>query len=760
MKCARLNNRDIHLHTYSREHFQFLFDEARKDHITCKTCGMPLRLALTIHEEPHFVHRETGDFSECEAACLNDQPKEETAYTESGVFRLPKGKPITEQSQTPASVWEPPREAAVHKHFFPKAETSAEQMFPNVSLHEKQLEAVSAPEGPLLVLAGAGSGKTRVLTARTAYMLSHLEIPPAAILLVTFTTKAVKEMKERMASQYDLAERTVSRLVTGTFHSLFYKILYHHDPAKWNGDRLLKWEWQKEQYIKMALADEGLDEKDFPIDQAIQQIGYWKNAYLPGERIPLEDEWEKRVHRLFCHYEEQKKSRGQFDFDDMASACYELFQERPDVLQRYQSRFHAILIDEFQDINPVQYAIIRLLASPENNITCVGDDDQSIYAFRGSSPSFILDFEKDFPDAKTIHLATNYRSSHPIVASAEAVVKRNKNRWAKTLEAVRDDVKKPLLFYPYDEEEEAIMIVSDIREKIQMGAKPQDFAVLYRTNSGGRAIYERLHESAIPYTADQGVQSFYSRRIVRQMLAYLYLSQNEDDTEAVKQLLPALFLKQSALNTLKALSITEDCTMVQALVKLTDIKPFQLEKIKKIVPFFSSLKTMKPVEAMTFAEEKMGFSDYLKKRGNEGNKLEKGSDDLRDLKTAAKRFKTIPEFLAHVDHMRAAEKQKPDGKGVQLLTIHRAKGLEFKTVYILGAVDGSIPHDFALESARKGDETALEEERRLLYVAMTRAEDNLYISVPSVRRSRTAYRSRFLQPILRKQPQAAELQSR
>ena len=633
-------------------------------------------------------------------------------------------------------------------------------MFPNVSLHEKQLEAVSAPEGPLLVLAGAGSGKTRVLTARTAYMLSHLEIPPAAILLVTFTTKAVKEMKERMASQYGLAERTVSRLVTGTFHSLFYKILYHHDPAKWNGDRLLKWEWQKEQYIKMALADEGLDEKDFPIDQAIQQIGYWKNAYLPGERIPLEDEWEKRVHRLFCHYEEQKKSRGQFDFDDMASACYELFQERPDVLQRYQSRFHAILIDEFQDINPVQYAIIRLLASPENNITCVGDDDQSIYAFRGSSPSFILDFEKDFPDAKTIHLATNYRSSHPIVASAEAVVKRNKNRWAKTLEAVRDDVKKPLLFYPYDEEEEAIMIVSDIREKIQMGAKPQDFAVLYRTNSGGRAIYERLHESAIPYTADQGVQSFYSRRIVRQMLAYLYLSQNEDDTEAVKQLLPALFLKQSALNTLKALSITEDCTMVQALVKLTDIKPFQLEKIKKIVPFFSSLKTMKPVEAMTFAEEKMGFSDYLKKRGNEGNKLEKGSDDLRDLKTAAKRFKTIPEFLAHVDHMRAAEKQKPDGKGVQLLTIHRAKGLEFKTVYILGAVDGSIPHDFALESARKGDETALEEERRLLYVAMTRAEDNLYISVPSVRRSRTAYRSRFLQPILRKQPQAAELQSR
>lgn len=756
LKCARLNNKDIHIHTYSREHLQFLFEEAKKDQITCKNCGLPLRLKLTIHEEPHFFHRDSGDFSKCEAACGEEQPKQEADYTESGVFRLPKGKSIAGKVRETADAWMPPQEAAVHKRFSPQTETEPEPIFPNVPLNEKQSEAVSIQEGPLLVLAGAGSGKTRVLTARAAYMMSHFDVPPSAILLVTFTTKAVKEMKERMASQYGLARQTVSRLVTGTFHSLFYKILYHHDPAKWNGEHLLKWDWQKEQYLKMALAEEGLDEKDFPIDQALQQIGYWKNAYLPGERIPLEDEWEKRVHRLYLHYEQQKKSRSQFDFDDMASACYELFKDRPDVLQMYQARFHAILIDEFQDINPVQYEIIKLLASPENNITCVGDDDQSIYAFRGSSPSFILDFEKDFTDAKTVHLTTNYRSSHPIVASAEAVVERNKQRRPKRLEAVKDDAKKPLLFYPYDEEEEAIMVVSDIQEKIKMGAKPEDFAVLYRTNSGGRAIYERLHQSAIPYTAEQGVQSFYSRRVVRQILSYLYLSQNEDDPEAVKQLLPVLFLKQSALNTLKALSITEDCTMVQALVKLTGIKSFQLEKIKKIVPFFHGLKTMKPVEAITFAEEKMGFSEYLKKRGNEGNKLEKGSDDLRDLKTAAKRFKTIPEFLAHVDHMRAAEKNKPDGSGVQLLTIHRAKGLEFNTVYLLGAADGSLPHDFALETARKGDESALEEERRLLYVAMTRAEENLYISVPSVRRGRTAYRSRFLQPILKKQqPKAA-----
>ncbi|MDA1475878.1 UvrD-helicase domain-containing protein [Bacillus changyiensis] len=749
MKCARLNNRDIHIHTYSREHLQFLFEEAKKDRITCKCCGLPLRLKLSIHEEPHFYHRDIGDFSECETTSLKEKvDKDESSYTENGLFRLPKGKSISGDKTTTAEYWKAPRAAVIKTTFEPKPEITAESFFQNVPLNEKQLEAVSANEGPLLVLAGAGSGKTRVLTARAAYLISHLDIPPSAILLVTFTTKAVKEMKERMATTYGLAKQVVNRLVTGTFHSFFYKILYHYDSVKWNGERLLKWDWQKEQYLKIALAEQGLDEKDFPIDQALQQIGYWKNAFLPGQNIPLQDDWEKQVYRLYLSYEQQKKSRQQFDFDDMASACYELLQEHPDLLQQYRTRFYAILIDEFQDINPVQYAVIRLIADPENNLMCVGDDDQSIYAFRGSSPSFILDFQKDFPDAKTIRLTTNYRSSHSIVKSADAVVKRNKQRFVKTLDAVRDDPKKPLLFYPYDEEEEAIMVVSDIQEKIENGAKPEDFAILYRTNSSGRAVFERLHQSAIPYTAEQGVQTFYSRRIVRQMLAYLYLSQNEDDPEAVKQLLPVLFLKQSALNTLKALSITEDCTLVQALKKLTDIKSFQLEKIKKIVPFFAGLKTMKPVEAITFAEEQMGFSNYLKKRGNEGNILEKGSDDLRDLKTAAKRFTTIPEFLAHVDHIRAAEKLKPIRNGVQLLTIHRAKGLEFHTVYILGVTDGSVPHDFALDMARKGDETALEEERRLLYVAMTRAKQNLYISVPSMRRGRTTYRSRFLLPLL------------
>ncbi|UQZ45124.1 ATP-dependent DNA helicase Rep [Bacillus subtilis] len=709
-------------------------------------------LRLNIADPPEFIHRQPGDFPACEEACAPKPAKEEKKEDdqESGVIRLPKGKAIAADPSPAVTEWHRPRSIKPGTPFVPKTIEPDTSLFPSVGLNTDQLKAVTETEGPLLVLAGAGSGKTRVLTARAAHMIEHLGIPPENMLLVTFTTKAVAEMKERMANQYGLQPAKVRRLVTGTFHSLFYKILYHSNSAKWNGEHLLKMEWQREQYIKKALYEEGIDEKEFPVDQALQQIGFWKNTYVPNERIPLKDEWEKQVYRLYEHYERQKKEHSQFDFDDMASACYELFIERPDLLEQYQSRFTYILIDEFQDINPVQYKIMQMLASPEQNLCCVGDDDQSIYAFRGSNPSFILDFQKDYPGAKTIYLTANYRSTHPIVSSADIVVKKNKNRYAKTLEAARDDIQVPVLFYPYDEEEEATMVVSDIKEKIQNGASPDDFAVLYRTNSGGRAIYERLHQSSIPYTADRGVQSFYSRRIVRQILAYLYASQNEDDTEAIKHLLPALFLKQSALNTLKALSITEDCTMIKALAKLPDLKPFQLDKIKKIVPFFASLRTMKPVEAITFAEGKMGFSEYLKKRGNEGNKLEKGSDDLRDIKVVAKKFKTIPDFLAHVDHMRAAEKNRTDEHGVQLMTIHRSKGLEFKTVYVLGTVDGSIPHDFSLETARKGDEAALEEERRLLYVAMTRAKQHLYLSCPANRRGKTANRSRFLYPLLQK----------
>ncbi|OLP64858.1 putative ATP-dependent DNA helicase YjcD [Bacillus pumilus] len=744
MKCARRHDRTISLHTYSREHYQFLHDEGKKGHLSCPYCGNPVFFRLNIHEEPAFIHK----LEVCEKA---EEPEEKSSYKELGGFRFPTGKQIISQPKDTFD-WQEPRAIQFDEAFHLQVNEQGHtiDLFPHITFSTPQLEAVTHQNGPMLVLAGAGSGKTRVLTARAAYLISQHQIPAHHILLVTFTTKASSEMKERLRMQYQLQPSQASQVVTGTFHSLFYKMLLHDDPTKWNGQHLIKFDWQKEQYIRKAIMNEGLDEKDYPTDQVLQLIGFWKNAFLPDERPELNDEKEKHIWTIYQSYEQQKQDHQQFDFDDMAIACLQMLTEQPELLKKYQERFKYILVDEFQDINPVQYQLIRLLAGESEQLFCVGDDDQAIYAFRGSNPAFILHFKQDYPSAHIIHLHANYRSHHTIVASADAVIRKNQHRYAKTLKAVRTEKLPPTLFYPYDEEEEATMIVADIQEKIKNGAKPNDFCVLFRTNTGGRAIYERLHQSAIPYQTDTGVKAFYSRRVVRVLLAFLSLSQDTDDVPAMKQLLPVFFLKQQTLNTLKALTITEDCSMVEALGKLTDIQPFQRKKLQSIVPLFRTLRTLKPSDAVSFIEQKMGLGDYLKKRVSDTNVLEKGADDVRDVKTAAKRFETIEDFLSHAEHMKSAEKEKTDAHGVQLMTIHRAKGLEFQTVYITCVVDGALPHDFALDELRQGEEEATEEERRLLYVAMTRAEQSLYLSVPSFRRGKTAHRSRFLYPLLKK----------
>ncbi|MDR4993835.1 ATP-dependent helicase [Bacillus altitudinis] len=757
MKCARRHDRTISLHTYSREHYQFLHDEGKKGHLFCPYCGQPVFFRLNIHEEPAFIHKHMSQQELCEQTEEQEDQKkhaerEESApYKELGGFRFPTGKQIISQTNESYD-WQEPRSIqfsdAIHLEENEQAHTI--ELFPHITFSTPQLQAVTHKDGPMLVLAGAGSGKTRVLTARAAYLMSHHHIPAHHILLVTFTTKASSEMKERLRKQYQLHPSQASQVVTGTFHSLFYKMLLHDDANKWNGQHLIKFDWQKEQYIRKAIMNEGLDEKDYPTDQVLQSIGYWKNAFLPGDLPDLKDEKEKHMWTIYQSYEQQKRDNQQFDFDDMAIACLHMLTEQPELLKRYQERFKYILVDEFQDINPVQYQLIQLLAGESEQLFCVGDDDQAIYAFRGSNPAFILEFKRDYPSAQIVHLHANYRSHHTIVASADAIIKKNQHRYEKTLKAVRSETIPPTLFYPYDEEEEATMIVADIQEKIKNGAKPSDICVLFRTNTGGRAIYERLHQSAIPYETEAGVKAFYSRRIVRVLLAFLSLSQDADDVAAMKQLLPVFFLKQQTLNTMKALTITEDCSMVDALGKLTDIQPFQRKKLQSIVPLFRTLRNLKPSDAVAFIEQKMGLGDYLKKRVNDTNVLEKGADDVRDVKTAAKRFETIEAFLAHAEHMKSAEKEKTDEPGVQLMTIHRAKGLEFQTVYITCVVDGALPHDFSLDELRNGDEEALEEERRLLYVAMTRAEQSLYLSVPSFRRGKTAHRSRFLYPLLKK----------
>jgi DNA helicase-2/ATP-dependent DNA helicase PcrA len=293
------------------------------------------------------------------------------------------------------------------------------------------------------------------------------------------------------------------------------------------------------------------------------------------------------------------------------------------------------------------------------------------------------------------------------------------------------------------------MIVTDIQEQISAGANPGDFAILFRTNAGSRAVFERLASSNLPFKIDQDAEAFYDRYIVRSALAFLRMSLNEDDAKALADILPLLFLKQTALKELKAQSILNDCSFLEALSHLKTTHAFQEKKLKKVVTLIRGLKHLSPATAIEKIEKDIGFLDFLKKRGNESSKLEKGSDDLKDLKVAAKSFDTINALLAHGDHMSAMNKEiknlsKHFTDAITLSTIHRSKGLEYQTVYVIGVVDGSLPHDFALESYRNGDFLSLEEERRLFYVAMTRAKKKLFISVPSNRRGKKVNRSRFL----------------
>ncbi|MFC0469522.1 ATP-dependent helicase [Halalkalibacter kiskunsagensis] len=769
MQVAYHQDKLIHLPSCEREKWQQLYMASIRQEVTCIHCHSPLRMELGILTPPTFIHLQAN--KEClETAQLMEkkmqQPttKDDEPQTSIAGFQMPKKRTITSSSDQENESWKEPEFVKAIPAFAPRQlptnvgqngyrHTLAQS---GIFLDNNQWEAVQSTEGPLLILAGAGSGKTRVLTTRTAYMLTELNYSAKEMILVTFTAKAAKEMKERMRTYPEIQPAVLNQLVIGTFHSIFYKMLMHHEPEQWAPSNLLKQEWQRQAMIKEAGREIDIDEKEFAFDQALTQISWWKNHLLSPDQVKTKDKWEEHVAYLYKRYEQMRLAKNLFDFDDMLLGLYELLMNNPRLLKRYQQRFAYVSVDEFQDINKVQVELITMLSERTKNLCVVGDDDQSIYAFRGSDPSYILTFKERFSNTKMVVLDENYRSNHEIVSSANNVIATNRTRYSKQLHAQTSSNEAPLLFYPFDEEEEATMIVTDIKKQLEAGESPSDFAILFRTNSSARALIERFVSSSIPFQLDADGESFYRRKSVRKVLAYLRLAQNPDDATALSDLLGALFLKQQVIQEVKANSITQDCTFVEALPQIQGLQPFQSKKLSTMPEKFKQLKTKSPVDAIAFIEQEMGFSDYVKKQGNEGNKMERGSDDVRDLKVAAKLHPTIQDFLDYIDHMTIKYEeiryQKNNQNATQLMTIHRAKGLEFKHVYILGAVEGGLPHDYALDAWREGDDKPLEEERRLMYVAMTRAERNLKISVPIMRRGKRAFRSRFVREVHRIAP--------
>ncbi len=751
MQVAQYQNKTIDLSTFERSRWQELYFACTHGKVTCLHCHTPIKLIISIDAPPSFVHIHKNE--ECEQVVASIALEMQHQKDDEAQFiRLPKRRVIGENASKQETTWKAPEQARAIPAFQQNQRSSTTLSGYRLLLYEHGIElddaqwsAVTTTEGPLLILAGAGSGKTRVLTTRAAYMLQQHS--PREMILVTFTAKAAKEMKERMRLYPGIDHHTLQQLMIGTFHSIFYKMLLHYDPVRWGPTHLLKQEWQRLAIVIEAGREINLEEKEFAFDQALTQISWWKNHLLSPEQVKAEDQFEERCAFLYKRYEEIRKAKQLFDFDDMLLGTYELLIENRSLLQKYQKRFSYVSIDEFQDINRVQMEIIALLTEQSQHLCVVGDDDQSIYSFRGSDPDYILTFKDRYPHANVVILDQNYRSNHEIISVANNVISTNRTRFHKSIQAQHSRDKAPLLFFPYDEEEEATMIATDIEKQLEQGTKLDEIAILFRTNSSARAMIERFISLNIPFQIGADYEPFYRRNMIRKVLAFLRLALHPNDDRFLVDLIQALFLKQHVVQDVKALTITNDCTIVEALPLIQGLHPFQTKKLNKMPEQFNMLEKMTPLEAISFIETEMGFNDYLKKQGNEGNKMERGSDDIRDLKVVARLYPSIQTFLEHIDatnaKVDALKRSQEHNEAVQLLTIHRAKGLEYKTVYILGAVEGGIPHDYALEAWRDGNDKPLEEERRLMYVAMTRAIDQLYISVPMNRRGQNAFRSRF-----------------
>jgi len=775
---ALLDNKPITLRPETYHRIPYLRMAARQGLIRCAACGSPLRLIAGITFEPYFVHAQEVS---CPGIAQEDaspdwqQAMEETAASAAadsavaerdkpdgdeaedaeriGSFRLPQKRAIGGSVSPSPSAVKPP---IFRKRLMPKKSIQhlAEQKR-SEPLHPGQQRAVQTTEGPLLILAGAGSGKTRVMTARTAHLIQEAGVEPKRIMVVTFTSKAAEEIRQRIARQ--LLPGQARDLVAGTFHSIFYRMLLHHQPARWDQQRLLKKDWQKWRLLRETGALLGHDDllalKENEALDALGVVSRWKNEYiLPREaayREPASDA-ERQAQQLYPLYEEAKKKHNWFDFDDMLIGCYEMLREDRQLLHRYQERLTHVMIDEFQDINRIQYETVKLLAAPQNNLCVIGDDDQSIYGFRGSDPQYILGFTNDFPEAQTITLEVNYRSHSSIVSLGYSLIGHNRERWEKECRSFHREEGDAYLFEPEDEEEQASRIVDEIVRRREQGASLGECAILYRTHESARPIVERLSEAGLPFHYTQEEDFFYQRQTVRWVLHYLRLAVNPDDTDALKEILPTLYISHELWNTLRSAAILEDLPILHVLPRLPQLKPYQRKHLQTVADILASCQECSPAQALELIYEDGKLRDYLKKRAkNREDGRDRWADELQQILAAAKRHATVADFLQYIGQMSKREKewrtQRPlPDEAVQVVSIHRAKGLEYDHVFLPDLVEGALPHEYTLDEWRKGGSAALEEERRLLYVAITRARHSLCIGIPRERFGRKTRISRFI----------------
>lgn len=602
-----------------------------------------------------------------------------------------------------------------------------------MAFSKAQTQAIMHKDGPMMVLAGPGSGKTTVITHRVQYLTKEYGIDPGDILVITFTRAAAEEMRER----YEALTGGGSRVTFGTFHSIFFRILKL--AYRYTADNIVR-EEQQMQFVRELAQAGGLepeDENEFAAS-ILSEI-----SSVKGERIALEHYYSKNCpdavfRQLYAGYEEKMRRAGLIDFDDMMVLCLELFTERKDILSAWQRRYRYILIDEFQDINRLQYEIVRMLAKPEDNLFIVGDDDQSIYRFRGAKPEIMLGFERDYPGAGRILLDVNYRSTEEIVAPALRLIGENQKRFSKTIHTTGRHGKNVITKLWQDPGEENLAIAREIQLYLQSGVRPGDIAVLYRTNAGPRFLMEKLMEYNLPFRTRDTVPNLYEHWISRNILTYIRIAMGSRAREDILQVInrPKRYISRDAM--------PDETVSFEKMKAFYAEKDWIAERIESLEGDLRAIARMSPLAAVNYIRQGMGYDEYLIEyaafRRMRPEELLETADELKE---SAAGFKTFDEWFAHIEAykeelLRQAAQRRTETDAITLATMHSAKGLEFPIVYILDANEGITPHSRAML-----DED-MEEERRLFYVAMTRAKTRLHVYAVRERYHKKAEVSRFV----------------
>lgn len=610
--------------------------------------------------------------------------------------------------------------------------------------NEEQKKAITWYQGPCLVLGTPGSGKTTVIINRIRHLLCCRQVAPEHILVITFTRAAAQSMQQRflrlMAEEEGSMPQAAGRVRFGTFHSVFFWIIktaYHYDVS------CILSEEERRRIIRKILADMHLTYENYDeiITSVIRQI-----EILNCDMIEVSDYYSKDMpaesfRNLYKVYSETKRKMGKIDFDDMMNMCYRLLVERQDILCRLRQLYPYIMVDEFQDTNRIQYEILKLLAHPEDNLFVVGDDDQSIYGFRGARPDIMLGFGKEFQNTELITLGTNYRCPQIVTERSARLIAKNKKRYSKALYAAGKKQGSLTVEFPEDIGNENDMILQRIRESYREGVPYGDMAVLYRTNMNPRRLIFKLREFNIPFAVNDNIPDIFQHFTVQTVLDYILFAIGDNTRERFLRFMnkPVRYISRDMLNN--------QTVELQELLRMCGSRDYLRTNIRILNNQLKQIARLTPYAAISYIRKGIGYDDYLEEYADIRN-IDYGElqDLLDEFQSMAKDFETYGDFFDFIDAYSAMMKEQTKertksedhGDKVQLMTMHSAKGLEFRDVHIIECVEEIIPHK------KQKNDAELEEERRMFYVAMTRTKENLYLYAPKKIGHKSAKPSRFL----------------